>query len=95
MSTLWIAAAIVAIIVLRRQAPVAGSAFAVVVTVAVAGWGYWTYQQGGGVGLVFSNQQVPESAFYTVIGLWFGVEVFGLVRNIRRRPQKTALDDQP
>ncbi len=93
MSTLWIAAAIVAIIVLRRYSPVAGSAFAVVVTLVIAGWGTWVYNQGGGVGLVFSRQQVPAAAFYAVIGLWFGVELFGLIRNIKRRPEKTASDD--
>jgi hypothetical protein len=84
-STLWIAGAIIGIIVLRRISPVAGSAFAVVVTLVIAGWGAWTYNQGGGVGLVFSNQRVPEPAFFAVIGLWFAIEVYGLVRNVRRR----------
>ena len=90
---MWIAAAVVAIIVLRRFAPIAGSAFAVLVTIAIAIWGYSVYSKGGGVGLVFMQREVPQAAFYAVIAGWFGLEVFGLIRNLRRRPQKTAADD--
>jgi hypothetical protein len=93
-STIWIAAAVVAIIVLRRISPVAGSIFAMVVVLVLGGWGYYAYHHGGGIGLVFAERQLPQALFYVIIAVWFALEAYGLMRQLRRRPQRTQSDSQ-
>lgn len=90
MSRIWIALGIVAIMVLRRFSPIAGSSLAIIFAFVIAGWGTWVYNQNGGVGLVFMNTTLPQQAFYGIIAVWCGLEIWGLIRNIRNRPETPA-----
>ena len=88
-TTIWIAAAVVGIIILRRVSRIVGGIFAVLVTMGVAFWGYWVYSHDGG--LAFAGVALPQTAFYAIVAAWFGLELFGVVQHLRKR--KTAKDD--
>lgn len=95
MTTIWIAAAIVGIIVLRRFSAVAGSAFAMLVTIVLGVWGYWSYHEGGGVGIIFADRKIPEMGFYAILGIWFSLELYSLVKNVKRSSRADDQEPEP
>ncbi len=81
--TVWIAVAIVVVLVTRRFSPIAGSVLGMLLTVTLFTWGLWTYDQGGG--MAFAGVPIPRIVFLLLIAAWFAVEVFALRQNLRAR----------
>ena len=90
-STLWIAAAIVIVIVIRRFSRRIASALGLAVSVLLAGWGYWVYRNSGGIAL--AGFPISEGLFYGFVGLWAALESFELVLSRKKRRSAAAADD--
>jgi hypothetical protein len=97
-STLWIAAAIVVVIVVRRFSRLVGSAMGLVTSFVLAGWGYLVFKAGGGINLL--GFEMSHGLFYGFVALWAGLEVFELFRAVNRKrqlknrpPEETADED--
>jgi TRAP-type C4-dicarboxylate transport system permease small subunit len=88
MPTVWLALAVVAIIVLRRYARIAGSCLAIAVILAVLGWGYWTYAHGGAI--AFAGVMISPKVFYGLVAVWFALETYSLVLHVRLRRRRLA-----
>ena len=88
-STLWIAVAIIAVIIIRRFSRLIGSSLGLAVSLVLAGWGYWIYHQGGGI--AFAGFRLSEAIFYAFVGLWVALELFELSRSLRRRRTRRQL----
>ena len=96
--TLWIALAIIVVFITRKFSRPLGSALGLVMSLVVAGWGYWVYHQGGGMSLLAFR--LPAGLFYGLAALWAALEVFELQRTLRRRrakesPPADADDSEP
>ena len=76
---------VVSVIVVRRFSAVAGSIVAMLVALALGAVGYASYDQGGIVKFAFIELTRP--VFLGLIGAWFGLETWGLVRALKRRTQ--------
>ena len=80
---IWIALAIVAVIVLRRFSAIAGSALGLTVAAAVGMWGFVVYSGGGKMVFLFGS--VPPAGFYAAIAVWLAVEAYSLTKAVQRR----------
>ncbi len=83
------------VIIVRRFSPVAGSIVAMTVALILGAVGYASYAQGGvvGFGVEGASVQMTRPVFMSLIGVWFGLETWGLVRALKRRTQKEPEDD--
>ncbi|MBI3178080.1 MAG: hypothetical protein HYZ27_00365 [Deltaproteobacteria bacterium] len=81
--TVWIAVAIVVVLVTRRFSPLVGSALGILLTTSLLVWGIWTYGQGGG--MAFAGVPIPRIVFLLLIAAWFGVEAFSLWQALKAR----------
>lgn len=83
MSTLWIAGAILVVVIIRRFSRLLGSALGMVLSVLVGGWGIWVYRHGGGLNLV--GFEITAPAFMTLLAIWLGLEWLQLRQELKRR----------
>lgn len=80
----WVAAGVVAIILLRQVVPIFTSVLAMALIVAVGIWAYIAYRSGAAV--AFAGELViPEILVYGLLLSWFGLEAKSLVREVRMR----------
>jgi hypothetical protein len=89
-SSIWIAAAIIVVIVVRRFSRLVGAAMGLVTSFVLAGWGYWVFKAGGGIALL--GFELSQGLFYGFVALWTGMEIFELIRAINKRKR---LKDKP
>ncbi len=92
----WIAAGVIAIILLRQVVPIFTSVLAMALIVTVGIWAYVAYRSGAAV--AFAGEIViPEILVYGLLLSWFGLEAKSLVREIRMRDlsKKLQAGDDP
>ncbi|MBI5508555.1 MAG: hypothetical protein HY903_07365 [Deltaproteobacteria bacterium] len=96
MPTLWIAGAIITVMVVRRFSRLVGALLGLVVSAVMAGWGYWVFHHGGA--MAFAGVQLSPSIFYVLVAFWAALECFEIVRHARRRqpppPSAPPPDDE-
>ena len=94
-STLWIAIAIIAVIIIRRFSRLVGSSLGLLTSFMLAGWGYWVYHHAPNVGISFAGFHLAEGMFYGFVALWAALEVFEISRAIAKRrhpPHPVGID---
>ena len=91
MTPIIIAAAVLAVIVLRRVNRVIGSFFAILLAVGVGVWGLVIYRTGGG--LAFAGMRLPRSVFFGIVVLWLVLEALALWQTLARRKREASAGD--
>lgn len=86
--TLYIAVALLTVVVLRKFIPVSASILGISISLAIATWGIVIYSQGGGMS--FFGAQLSPVAFFCFVGVLTGFEALNLYVAIRRRRQRIA-----
>ncbi len=90
--TLYLATALLVIVVLRRFLPIAAAILGILVSIGVGAWGLQTHAQGGG--MAFLGKKVPLTAFFVFVILLFVFELLNLYVAITRRRRLSARHEQ-
>lgn len=81
--TISVAVVILAILFMRRLAPVVASVLGLLLAGSIGTWGVWVYQQGQGIALL--GYAITRPIFLTIVAVWMGMELFNLQQVLRRR----------
>ena len=81
--TLYIALALIVVVVLRRFAPVPASIGGIGVALGVGAWGAYTYQRG--IGMTFLGSALPPTVFFVAVAVLLGFEVLNLSLALKRK----------
>ncbi len=83
--TIWIALAIVIVVVARRFSPIAGAALAASLSIALGVWGYFVYFVPPVGNVAFAGFPLKPPAFYALVALWFSFEMYGLYKVLKMK----------
>jgi hypothetical protein len=88
--TLYIAVALLVVVVTRQFAPIAASGLGLAVAAGIGVWGALTYAHGGG--MTFLGQRIAPTVFFGFVALLLVFEAMNLHRSLKRRQQARAAD---
>ncbi len=86
--TLYIALALLVVVVTRQLAPRAAAVLGMAVAVGIGVWGLVTYQHGGG--MAFLGARIPPLAFFAFVVVLLLFEALNLSLAVKRQRRRTS-----